>query len=47
MGISLIVGLLVVYLALGTLAPKYNWRTRAILILVTVLVPGWFYVLWT
>ena len=47
MGISLIVVLLLMYLALGTLAPKYNWRARAILLLVTLLVPGWFYVLWS
>ncbi len=46
MAIPLLILLLGGYLTVGLVAKDYNWRTRAIILLITLFGPAWFYVFW-
>lgn len=46
MAVPLLALLLTGYLAIGWVAKEYTWRTRTVLLLVTSVVPAWFYFFW-
>ena len=43
MAIPLLAILLGGYIAIGLVAKEYNWRTRALLLMLTFAAPAWFY----
>ena len=43
MALPLLATLLGGYMVIGLVAKEYNWRTRAILLVLTFVVPPWFY----
>lgn len=46
MALPLLVMLLGAYLVIGLTARRYSFAVRALLLLVTVLAPAWFYFFW-
>ena len=46
MAVPLIVMLLGGYVVIGLVTREYNWRTRAVLLVLTFGAPAWFYFLY-